>query len=107
MRRSVARMNRLIDDLLDAASIDAGHLSVNLSRVPVTSLVAEVLETMSAAAAGKTLLLVNEVPGGLPDLLADDTRLQQVLLNLIGNAIKFTPAGGSVTVGARVYGGAV
>jgi signal transduction histidine kinase len=98
IRRAAARMQRLIEDLLDTACIDAERLSIEPAPVAVLPLVSEMLETLEPAAAGKSVLLVSELPADLPAVYADRTRIQQVLSNLLGNAIKFTPEGGSVTV---------
>ncbi len=98
--RSVSRMSRLIGDLLDAASIEAGHLSLAQTRVAVEELVSEAFENCQSPAAGKSVRLKTELSHPLPALIADPGRLQQVLINLVGNAIKFTPEGGIVTIRA-------
>jgi signal transduction histidine kinase len=93
-----ARMNRLIGDLVDVASIDAGALEVTREPQDPTVVVTEAVQAFQAQAAAKEVSLVCElVPG---QLLAafDSTRILQVLGNLLGNAIKFTPAKGQVLV---------
>jgi len=107
IERSATRMNRLIDDLLDVASIEAGHLSVEKTRFGVQQLVAEALEASQSAAAIRSVELKAELSPSLPAIFADAARLQQVFANLVGNAIKFTPAGGVVTVRAKPSGDAV
>jgi PAS domain S-box-containing protein len=99
IRRSAERMSRLIQDLLDVSSIEAGRFSVERSRQPVGPLVREALEPLQIHAAAKSLRLESDFPAGDGfDVECDGDRVQQVFSNLIGNAIKFTGAGGHVTV---------
>ena len=100
IKRSVERMSHLIDDLVDAASMDAGLLNIEPRRVKLTPLLAEAIEAVEPLAAGKAIQLRWEDRIELPEISADPLRLQQVLANLLGNAIKYTPEGGSVTLRA-------
>lgn len=102
IRRYVARMNRLIGDLVDVTSIDAGKLAITPSEGDAAALVAEAMETFLPAALEKGASLSAEVPAG--PLLAefDRDRMLQVFANLIANSIKFTPPGGKISV--RVEG---
>ncbi|KIG14390.1 Sensory box histidine kinase [Enhygromyxa salina] len=101
IRRAALRMSRLIGDMLDVTALEAGSLAVERDEVPVRSLLDEAIDTESDAAARAQLQLRIEAPEQTPALLADRDRLLQVFDNLIGNAIKFTPAGGEVVVGAQ------
>ncbi|MFY2563018.1 ATP-binding protein, partial [Corallococcus terminator] len=92
IHRSASRMNRLIDDLLDLASIDTGSLSVDVKPQRVEYLVREAQEQFEPQAAEKGLTLDSEVAPGLI-LQCDRERLLQALGNLLSNAIKFTPPG--------------
>lgn len=105
IRRAAERMNRLIQDLLDTASIDAGKLSVERRRLSVVPLVHETIEALQPLAASKSLHLHSDLPSDLPEISGDSGRLQQVFTNLVGNAIKFTPAGGTITVRAEAADG--
>jgi signal transduction histidine kinase len=98
IQRDVGRMNRLIGDLVDVASIDAGKLAVHLARGDAAALIQEVLETFARVASNKGLSL--EVADLEPALPADfdHDRMLQVLANLVGNALKFTPAGGAIVL---------
>jgi signal transduction histidine kinase len=98
IRRYVARMNRLIGDLVDVTSIDAGKLAMAPLKADAAALVTEATETFQPAALEKGVSLSAEVPTG--PLLAkfDHDRMLQVFANVISNAIKFTPRGGRVTV---------
>lgn len=93
-------MHRLLQDLLDAASIDAGRLAVDIRPHPVAPLLAaaESLFAESARTAGVQLHF--DCQAGLPDVLIDDGRIVQLLGNLIANALRFTPRGGRVDVTA-------
>jgi signal transduction histidine kinase len=99
IQRSGTRMNRLVGDLVDVASIEAGALAVTPHLGDPRQVVTEVVDTFQAQAAANGVSLVAESPPG-PGATAelDHARILQVLANLVGNAIKFTPAGGSVVV---------
>jgi len=100
IQRFTARMNRLIGDLLDVVSIDAGHLSVNPASNDVTRLLRDSVEAFHLAAAAQHVeLSVSEAPG-LPPAHFDSERILQVLANLLSNALKFTPSGGRIEVRA-------
>ena len=100
--RCVDRMNALIRDLLDVATIDAGRVTLQLQSRPMWMLLAEVQETLSPLAAAKNVRFEVETDGADFDLRCDPDRLMQVFSNLVGNAVKFTPTGGSIVVtGAR------
>ncbi|HYO51521.1 ATP-binding protein [Archangium sp.] len=99
---SAGRMNRLIDDLLDVARMEAGQLSISLAPQPTEALLREARE--AARPQDGAVHLELEVTGALPPVLADRDRLLQVFSNLLGNALKFTPPGGRVSVGAREEG---
>jgi K+-sensing histidine kinase KdpD len=107
IRRYVARMNRLIGDLVDVTSIDAGKLAIVPVEGDVAALVAEATDTFQPAAREKGVSLSAAVPGG--PLLApfDHDRLLQVFANLIANAIKFTPSGGRIVVGVEAPRGLI
>lgn len=104
---SVEAMNRLIQDLVDVASIDRGQLS--LERVPVAPgrIVDRSLHMFEMEAREHGIALARDVALDLPELRADEARIVQVMTNLIRNAIKFTPDGGRITVGAVTKDGAV
>jgi signal transduction histidine kinase len=99
VRRSVATMQRLIADLLDAARLDAGQLRLDPQRQALADLVNDVIEAVAPLASGRDLRVTNQVPAAL-SAWADRERINQVLANLIGNAIKFTTSG-TIVVAAR------
>ena len=103
IRRSAERMNRVIGDLLDVASIEAGRLFVEPRREPVRSIVAEAVAACHEQAVEKSLRIDQRVALEQIEALCDRDRVLQVLDHLIGNAIKFTPEGGSVHVSADQF----
>jgi signal transduction histidine kinase len=101
IRRSTDRMNRLIDDLLDVAGIEAGKLSVSLAPHDVAALVNEAVNAILPLAAAKEIAIHVDVASPLR-ARCDRARILQVLANLLGNAVKFTPErGGAIRVGAE------
>jgi len=103
--RAANRMNRLIGDLLDSTMIEVGQLHIERARVSARQLIADSLEAQRPLASAAALEMRLEVADDLPDLWGDQHRLNQILENLIGNAIKFTPAHGRVTIGAAARDG--
>jgi signal transduction histidine kinase len=101
VERSVQRMNRLLGDLLDIASIEAGQVAVEAQRHPVAHLITEAVELHGAAAVQKQVRLEEILPSEDLEVACDRGRVLQVFGNLIGNAIKFTPTGGSIKVRAE------
>jgi len=93
----VDRLTRLVGDLLLLAQAESGKLTLVKATVEMDSLVLEVLNQMSVLAKGRMQLTLGEIDQVL--VCGDQDRLKQVLVNLLGNAIQYTPAGGEVTVG--------
>ncbi|HEU4630477.1 MAG TPA: ATP-binding protein [Gemmatimonadaceae bacterium] len=93
-------MQRLIQDLLDVAAVEAGRLSLERRPADVGAIVARALGTFEGEAAERGLVLRGEVAPTLPAAHGDAERILQVLANLIGNAVKFTEPGGEVVVRA-------
>jgi PAS domain S-box-containing protein len=98
IRKSTDRMSRLIQDLLEVAQIESGHLSIRTRPEAVGTLIDEAMAMLGPLAAGRFILLESECGSDLPPVLCDSARVLQVLSNLIGNAIKFTPADGRICV---------
>jgi signal transduction histidine kinase len=100
--RAVQRMNRLIGDLLDVVRMEAGQLTLNVGPSEVTRVLVETMEAFQPRAAeqGISLVLSPEPPNVV--VQADEERLLQLIDNLVGNALKFTPKGGRVTIGGYV-----
>ena len=104
IRRAAERMNRLIGDLLDVASIESGRFFVEQVNEPVRPIVQNAIAAYRTQAEEKSLRLEEAVGSAEFECVCDRERVLQVLGNLIGNAIKFTPEGGTVTVSAERSG---
>ncbi|HEY0963749.1 MAG TPA: HAMP domain-containing sensor histidine kinase, partial [Pseudomonadales bacterium] len=105
--RSTGMMQRFISDLLDLATIQSGTLKIKRASVPVAIIVAAVLDAMGEKAREKSQHLSVEISDDVSCCHCDQGRIVQILWNLIGNAIKFTPAGGTITVNAFADAGTV
>ncbi len=101
IQRNAQAQAQLVNDILDVSRIITGKLTLTLGRVELPRLVHAVEESLRPAAEAKRLRFAVEIDHGLGTLVADPDRLQQVVWNLVSNAIKFTPAGGSVEIRAR------
>lgn len=107
IRRSTERARRLVLDLLDAARLETGEgIPVYPAPVRCTDLVREAVEIVHVQAAEKRQRVSWSVPDESGSVLADRERILQVFANLMGNAVKFTPPGGTIDVQARLDGGA-
>ena len=107
IRHSAEQMTTLIHDLVEVVALEAGTRVLHLERVDAGALLRSAGEMYAGLAAEKGVLLRVDAPLEVPDVRADRARLLQVLSNLVGNALKFTPSGGSVRVGAEAEGEAV
>jgi signal transduction histidine kinase len=107
IQRSGERMNHLIQDLLSVTTIEAGRLSIAPRKVTVHDLLEDASEMLAPIAREKSIAFVVNVADDLPAVRADSARVLQVLSNLVGNAVKFTPAGGTITLSAARSDGRV
>lgn len=104
--RSSRHLMGMIDDILDLSRIEAQRLPLRLEPTDPAELIREAVATASGLLRGKNVALTMNVPATLPELLVDRTRIRQVLLNLLNNAIRFTDEG-SIEVSAAVIGGEI
>jgi len=102
IRDSGHHLLTLINDILDLAKIEAGRMTLHETDLDVRVLVADCLTLMAGRAQGGWITLHNEVPADCPGLRADERAMKQILLNLVSNAVKFTPPEGKVTVSANM-----
>jgi PAS domain S-box-containing protein len=101
IRTAANQMDTLISDLLDVTRLEAGRLEVQPEPVSAAWLVEASLSTLQPLATEKGIILRTVLPADVGDVVADEARIHQVLSNLIGNSLKFTPSGGSVTVSTK------
>jgi signal transduction histidine kinase len=99
---NIDRLTRMIGDLLDLSRIEAGRVELTRESIPIVDWMNELIEGLQSLAAGKSVTIESHSLAVLPAVHADRDKLTQILTNLIGNAIKFTPAGGRISVLAKV-----
>jgi PAS domain S-box-containing protein len=98
IRRQLCHMSRIAEDLLDASRINRGEISLDLQRLSMKSVLADVLEQLQAAHKAKQQLLSLTLPESECFVMGDRTRLVQVAGNVLANAIRYTPANGVIQV---------
>ncbi|HEX5418506.1 MAG TPA: ATP-binding protein [Gammaproteobacteria bacterium] len=98
---ATTQMNRLLQDLLDISQIDAGRFSIEPETIQPKALIGEAYTLFSAAADEKLVALRSRAADNLGSVYADRSRLLQVLSNFVGNALKFVPSGGTITISAE------
>jgi PAS domain S-box-containing protein len=103
MERQITQLVRLIDDLMDVSRITRGQLTLRKERVDLRAIIESAVETAQPQLSAAGVSLALEIPSGPLILDADATRISQVVLNLLTNAAKFTPAGGRVSVIVRPH----
>jgi len=97
-------LTHLVDDLLDISSLEEGHVRLNRSDIEIEPTLARALRICSDSIEAKDLTVDLAVDPGLPMIFADDSRLEQMVVNLLDNASKFTPENGHIKVSAGQYG---
>lgn len=107
IRNNVDRMAALVSDLSDISRIESGRLKLEPRWLDLSSLVDEIIKTLRPKLDEKGHQLICELTAGLPEVFADPTRVSQVLTNLLTNAIKYTPSGGSIWVRVRRENGMI
>jgi signal transduction histidine kinase len=98
--RNLKRLTLLINDLLDLTKLEAKKMELQRSPASIEKVISESLESMEVWAKTKSLVLESKLQPGLPQVNIDSNRMTQVVINLLNNAIKFTPAGGKISVEA-------
>ena len=104
MKYNVERLTRMVNDLLDLSRIDAGHVVLDCTVLPMPEVLFEVIETMQPLAKSKNISLITEHHADLTRIKADRDKFHQILINLIQNAIKFTTSEGMITVKTQLSG---
>lgn len=106
IRKAMQNMRQLIDDLLDLAKIESG-IKLDIQNVQVEQIIQDCMEQVKPAAQNKAITVINTITDKLPPISGDRSRMRQILINLIGNGVKYTPNEGWVKVTAEVKGNAL
>lgn len=101
------RLSKLIDDLLDLSKIESGKMKMEFKPVELKPIVLRVTDILKKFALDKSTRIEIDIPDGLPKLLGDENRVTQALINLVDNAIKYTPENGSVKISGSTQDGFV
>jgi two-component system phosphate regulon sensor histidine kinase PhoR len=107
LNRMVAESDRLaalVDDLLDLGRLETGRVNLHVEPLDPADLLTRAAERLRPQTERARVSLSTNIPAGLPRVLADRARIEQVILNLVHNAIKFTPPGGDITITAEAKG---
>jgi PAS domain S-box-containing protein len=109
VQRNLDRLNTLINDLLDLSKLEAKKMELRLESGAIGAVIQSVCESLQPWASTKSITLTKRIAEDIPNVMLDPLRILQVLTNLLGNAIKFTPNQGRVTVEAKLSkeGGAI
>ncbi len=101
IRGDVARMTTLVEELLELSSLQSGHMPIHLAPVRVEDVLEEIVERFRFTASSNSIEMVCQLQSGLPYVMGEQRRLEQVLTNLVENALRFTPGGGTITLSAE------
>ena len=100
IHREADRLSRLVDDLQELSRVESMAYALEIRPVAIDGLVQTTVKRLSPQAIAKHITLNSQLPAGLPPIRADEDRITQVLVNLVANAIQYTPEGGHVTISA-------
>ena len=100
--RNAQRLSGIINDLLDLSKIEAGKMDFNFAPTNINTVIDYVKSALSEVAKSKGLTIITEQEQSLPDISSDSQRLEQVLTNLVSNAIKFTPENKTITISSKL-----
>jgi len=102
-KRSTGRMQRMIDGLLDINRLESGQQITQKHSTHITALINESVEIIHSTAESKEIEIAQDIGARVPDLSIDEDMIRRVLVNLLENAIKFSPSGSTVHIGAKKY----
>lgn len=100
--RNVQRLSGIINDLLDLSKIEAGKMDFTFAPTNINTVIGYVKSALSEVAKSKGLTIITDTPDNLPEITADSQRLEQVLTNLVSNAIKFTPENKTIKISSAI-----
>ena len=98
---SVDRLTKMVNDMLNISRIESGRLSIDVTAISLEKLIKDVVEEVLPRAKEVGVEISLEIPGSLPQVIADEDKIKEVIFNLIGNALKFTPKDGKVTISLK------
>ena len=101
-QNEVSRMSILIDDLFELAQLDAGYLDLNFQWISLSDLISDTLESFSAKANANIISLKGSITNEVDPIWAAPDKISRILDNLVGNALRYTPTGGSIYIEARL-----
>src|SRR3989338_1018396 len=101
-QRNLKRLSFLINDLLDLSKLEAGKMALSRQASSLEKIILDAAEGLTNWAKTKEIAIIKIIPQGLPDVDVDPNRIIQVFNNLMGNAIKFTPHGGNITIESKI-----
>jgi PAS domain S-box-containing protein len=107
VRSNVDRVSALVTDLLDISRMEAGRLKLELIPLDLGHVIVEVCDSVAETVKRRELTIALDLPPDVPTVYADRNRIIQVLTNLVSNAYRYTPAGGTITISARAVNGGV
>jgi two-component system phosphate regulon sensor histidine kinase PhoR len=100
----LSALTQMVEELLELSQIESGRVPLRLKATPVAKLIKKPIKRLAPQAERMNISVQSIIPDNTPPVLADSRRVQQAVMNLLHNAIKFTPAGGNVTIKAEVVG---
>lgn len=101
--RNINRLTNILNDLLNLSRIESGRIELKLEQVSLKSIIEPTVASLKPQADGKSITIEAELPDDLPSVYVDKDKIEQILVNLIGNAIKFTPEKGHIRVMANPF----
>ncbi|MBD3272039.1 MAG: response regulator, partial [Elusimicrobia bacterium] len=107
IKNNTIRLNALIEDILDMARLESGKVDMHREKINLTSLVTKVVSNLQAISKEKNITITTQIPENLPSIDAHPGRIEQVITNLLTNALKFTPENGEIFVSVTRKGGYV
>ena len=107
IHQEAARMQKIIDDLQNLSRVEAGNYQLDLAEIQIEPIILAVISTLEPQYKDKNVTLSTEIEKNLPTTLADAARIQQVLINLVGNALQYSLPGGQVRIRTKLEKGAI
>jgi len=103
--KNINRLTNILNSLLDLSRIESGKMEMRFEEFDLTGSITFILSSLKPQADGKSIRLNTEIPMEFPPIYGDREKVEQILMNLTGNAIKFTPEGGEISVSAKLLAG--